>query len=201
MVARGRDGVIGGTTQLSSIIDGHLGYHGVGFDESATHAVSDEVVFLFSSRGLPTRTELADAQAQLAANRALPSAAIGRLQGSHPSVVAPPDEPSTARSFLSLLHDRKPDQATAIAMTHLVVLHPDYQFNAATVAARANAATLTDMHVAVTAAHRRLEGPAPQRQRCRHADPRRDRHTKRCRIAYPRNARSARAGVGFGHRV
>jgi len=215
MVARGLEGVIAGTTQLSSIIDGTLTYHGIDIDELAEHALYEEVVFLFYHGRLPTRGELAEFQDQLAASRALPDgvlrllqdappaavpmdllrtavsalafteerpnatdressvakgirlvaqvptivATIGRLRRGLPPVIPPMEEHSTARSFLMVLHDREPDDLEVTAMNRVLVLHADHEFNASTFAARVTAATLADMHAAVTAAIAALKGP------------------------------------------
>lgn len=215
MVARGLEGVIAGTTQLSSIIDGTLTYHGIDIDELAEQALYEEVVYLFYYGRLPTRTELTTLQEQLAASRAIPDgvlkilrdapasavpmdllrtavsalafteaqpnatdrdasvakgirlvaqvptivATIGRLRRGLPPVSPPADEPSTARSFLTVLHDREPSDLEVTAMNRVLVLHADHEFNASTFAARVTAATLADMHAAVTSAIAALKGP------------------------------------------
>ncbi|GBD20839.1 Citrate synthase 2 [bacterium HR28] len=214
MVARGLEGVVAGTTRLSSIIDGTLAYVGIEIDELAAEASYEEVVYLLYYGELPTREQLAALQQQLAVQRALPDgvvqllarapqavpmdllrtavsalawyeedpntvareaavakglrlvaqvptivATIARLRRGLEPVVPPVDEMSTARAFLRTLHDREPSELEVEAMNKILVLHADHEFNASTFTARVVAATLADMHAAVTAAIAALKGP------------------------------------------
>lgn len=79
MVARGLEGVVAGTTRLSSIIDGTLAYGGIEIDELAAEASYEEVVYLLYYGELPTRAQLAGLQQQLAAHRALPDGVVQLL--------------------------------------------------------------------------------------------------------------------------
>ena len=64
------------------------------------------------------------------------------------------------RGELPLHADREaPEPARSQALDVALVLHADHEFNASTFAARVAAATLTDVHSAVTAAIGALKGP------------------------------------------
>jgi 2-methylcitrate synthase len=69
------------------------------------------------------------------------------------------EEPSTAGHFLRLLHDASPDALHVRALDASLILYAEHEFNASTFAARVCAATLSDMHSAVTAAIGTLRGP------------------------------------------
>ncbi|MDX6209335.1 MAG: citrate synthase [Frankiales bacterium] len=75
------------------------------------------------------------------------------------SVVPDPD-PSlgTAGNFLLQITGKTPDAKAAAAFDECLVLHADHTMNASTFAARVCAATLSDMHSAVTAAIGTLKG-------------------------------------------
>ncbi len=64
-----------------------------------------------------------------------------------------------AANFLYILTGKRPSQLEAKAFDVALVLHADHEFNASTFAARVAAATLTDVHSAVTAAIGALKGP------------------------------------------
>jgi citrate synthase len=66
---------------------------------------------------------------------------------------------SHAANFLYVLKGARPTATEARAFDIALVLHADHEFNASTFAARVAAATLTDMHSAVTAAIGALKGP------------------------------------------
>lgn len=214
MVARGLEGVVAGTTRLSSIIDGTLTYSGIEIDELAANASYEEVVYLLYYGELPTERELQEFQRELARQRALPEevlqllrmvpqavpmdllrtavsalawyeedpntverkaavakglrlvaqvptivATIGRLRRGLEPVLPPAEEGSTARAFLCTLYNREPSALEVEAINKILVLHADHEFNASTFAARVVAATLADMHAAITAAIAALKGP------------------------------------------
>lgn len=214
MVARGLEGVVAGTTRLSSIIDGTLTYGGIEIDELAANASYEEVVYLLYYGELPTERELQEFQRELARQRALPEevlqllrmvpqavpmdllrtavsalawyeedpntverkaavakglrlvaqvptivATIGRLRRGLEPVLPPAEEGSTARAFLCTLYNREPSALEVEAMNKILVLHADHEFNASTFAARVVAATLADVHAAMTAAIAALKGP------------------------------------------
>lgn len=74
--------------------------------------------------------------------------------------VVPPDASlSQAANFLWMLTGEKPDEESARMFDICLVLHADHTMNASTFAARVCAATLSDIHSAVTAAIAALKGP------------------------------------------
>ncbi|HEX6075727.1 MAG TPA: citrate/2-methylcitrate synthase [Micromonosporaceae bacterium] len=76
------------------------------------------------------------------------------------SVVAEPDpELGIAGNFLLQITGHHPDPTAVAAFDECLVLHADHTMNASTFAARVCAATLSDMHSAVTAAMGTLKGP------------------------------------------
>ena len=58
-----------------------------------------------------------------------------------------------------MLTGKRPSQLEARALDVALVLHADHEFNASTFAARVAAATLTDVHSAITGAIGALKGP------------------------------------------
>lgn len=85
-------------------------------------------------------------------------AAFARLrQGKEP--MAPAPDLGMAANFLYMLNGVRPDATAARAMDIALILHADHEFNASTFAARVTAATLSDMHSAVTSALGALKGP------------------------------------------
>jgi citrate synthase len=64
-----------------------------------------------------------------------------------------------AGNFLLQITGRRPDPTAVAAFDECLVLHADHTMNASTFAARVCAATLSDMHSAVTAAMGTLKGP------------------------------------------
>ena len=75
------------------------------------------------------------------------------------NVVAPDPSLSHAANFLLLLNGTKPSETAERALDIALILHADHELNASTFAARVVAATLSDMHSAVTAAIGALKGP------------------------------------------
>jgi citrate synthase len=66
---------------------------------------------------------------------------------------------SLAANFLYLVSGKKPDRDAEHAFDVALILHADHELNASTFAARVIAATLADMHGAVTGAIAALAGP------------------------------------------
>jgi len=75
------------------------------------------------------------------------------------NVVEPDRSLSHAANFLLLLNGTKPSQTAERALDIALILHADHELNASTFAARVTAATLSDMHSAVTSAIGTLKGP------------------------------------------
>lgn len=68
-------------------------------------------------------------------------------------------ELSHAGNFLWLLNGEEPTEAAERAMDVALILHADHDLNASTFASRVTAATLADMHAAVTSGIGALKGP------------------------------------------
>lgn len=74
--------------------------------------------------------------------------------------IVPPDPSLThAANFLWMLNGEKPSQTAERALDVALILHADHELNASTFAARVIAATLSDMHSAITGAIGALKGP------------------------------------------
>ncbi|MGH7565700.1 MAG: citrate/2-methylcitrate synthase [Gemmatimonadota bacterium] len=77
--------------------------------------------------------------------------------GSDP--IAPREDLGHAANFLFMLSGNKPDPDDARVMDVCLILHAEHGMNASTFAARVTAATLSDIHSAVTSAVGTLKGP------------------------------------------
>ncbi len=75
------------------------------------------------------------------------------------SVVPPDPSLSLAGNFLLQLNGEKPSSTAEKALDVALILHADHELNASTFAARVIAATLADMHSAITGAIGALKGP------------------------------------------
>ena len=69
------------------------------------------------------------------------------------------DAEGVAGHFLTLLHGKAPSEVHGRALDASLILYAEHEFNASTFAARVCAATLSDIHSAVTAAIGTLRGP------------------------------------------
>ncbi|MGH9315795.1 MAG: citrate synthase [Thermoanaerobaculia bacterium] len=95
---------------------------------------------------------------RLTAQIATVVAAFHRLRQGKAAV--PPDPGRThADDFLRMLNGQTARSAEIHALDVALVLHADHEFNASTFAARVTAATLADLHSAVTSAIATLKGP------------------------------------------
>jgi citrate synthase len=74
-------------------------------------------------------------------------------------VVQPDPSLSHAGNFLLMLNGEKPSETAERALDVALILHADHEFNASTFAARVTAATLADMHSAITSGLGALKGP------------------------------------------
>src|SRR5215467_3270338 len=74
-------------------------------------------------------------------------------------VVEPDRHLSHAANFLLMLNGTTPSDTAERAFDIALILHADHELNASTFAARVTAATLSDMHSAVTSAIGALKGP------------------------------------------
>jgi citrate synthase len=75
------------------------------------------------------------------------------------SVVESDPSISHAANFLLVLNGEKPSETAERALDIALILHADHELNASTFAARVTAATLSDMHSAITSAIGALKGP------------------------------------------
>src|SRR6202167_3929767 len=74
--------------------------------------------------------------------------------------IVPPDRSLThAGNFLWMLNGEKPSETATRTLDIALILHADHELNASTFAARVIAATLSDIHSAVTGAIGALKGP------------------------------------------
>jgi citrate synthase len=74
-------------------------------------------------------------------------------------VVAPDPSLSHSANFLLMLNGTNPSSTAERALDIALILHADHELNASTFAARVTAATLSDMHSAITSAIGALKGP------------------------------------------
>ncbi len=85
-------------------------------------------------------------------------ALFDRIRKGKELVEADPDL-SHAANFLWMLNGEKPSETATRAFDVALILHADHELNASTFAARVIAATLADMHSAITGAIGALKGP------------------------------------------
>jgi citrate synthase len=85
-------------------------------------------------------------------------AAHHRIREGQPLLEPDPSLPH-AEDFLRMLNGAKPTAEATRAFDMALVLHADHELNASTFAARVTAATLADMHSAITSAVATLKGP------------------------------------------
>jgi citrate synthase len=81
-----------------------------------------------------------------------------RVRKGKPLVEADPSL-SHAGNFLWMLNGEKPSETATRTMDVALILHADHELNASTFAARVIAATLSDIHSAITGAIGALKGP------------------------------------------
>jgi 2-methylcitrate synthase len=95
---------------------------------------------------------------RLTAQIAYVVAAYDRIRKGKP-LVDPDRSLSHAGNFLYMLNGEIPSDTAERALDVALILHADHELNASTFAARVVAATLSDMHSAITAAIGALKGP------------------------------------------
>jgi len=96
--------------------------------------------------------------ARLTSQIAIIVAAYDRIRKGK-DVVQPDASLSHAGNFLWMLNGEKPTETAVKALDIALILHADHELNASTFAARVIAATMADMHSAVTGAIGALKGP------------------------------------------
>ncbi len=84
------------------------------------------------------------------------------------NIVEPDRSLSHAANFLLLLNGSRPSETAERALDIALILHADHELNASTFAARVTAATLSDMHSAITSAIGALKGPHTEDPRATH---------------------------------
>ena len=94
----------------------------------------------------------------LTAQVAMLVAAFDRIRKGK-EVVEPDAKLSHAGNFLWMLTGKKPSETATRAFDMALILHADHELNASTFAARVIAATLADVHSAITGAIGALKGP------------------------------------------
>ena len=95
---------------------------------------------------------------RLTAQIAMLVAIYDRIRKGKPLVDADPAL-SHAGNFLWMLNGEKPSETATSTMDVALILHADHELNASTFAARVIAATLSDIHSAITGAIGALKGP------------------------------------------
>ena len=213
---KGLEGIVAANSSIC-FIDGEAGilaYRGIDIHELAQNSTFEETCYLLWFGKLPTRSELADLNKRLAAERkmdpaifelmrqvpksvipmevlrtavsalsfydkeaeavdhdanvrkairltsqiAMIVAGYDRIRKGKP-VVEPDPSLSHAANFLLMLNGEKPSPTAEKALDVALILHADHELNASTFAARVIAATLSDMHSAITGAIGALKGP------------------------------------------
>src|SRR5437868_4628505 len=99
-----------------------------------------------------------DKAIRLTSQIAMIVAAYDRIRKSQP-VVEPDRALSHAANFLLMLNGKHPSPTAERALDVALILHADHELNASTFAARVTAATLSDIHSAITSAIGALKGP------------------------------------------
>src|SRR5215472_2150867 len=99
-----------------------------------------------------------DKTIRLTSQIAMIVAAYDRIRKGQP-VVEPDPSLSHAANFLLMLNGTHPSSTAERALDIALILHADHELNASTFAARVTAATLSDMHSAITSAIGALKGP------------------------------------------
>jgi citrate synthase len=104
------------------------------------------------------RTANVDKAIRLTSQIAMIVAAYDRIRKGQ-SIVEPDRSLSHAANFLLMLNGKNPTVTAERALDIALILHADHELNASTFAARVTAATLSDMHSAITSAIGALKGP------------------------------------------
>lgn len=95
---------------------------------------------------------------RLTAQIAMVVTAYDRIRKGKP-LIEPDRSLSHAGNFLLMLNGELPSETATRALDIALILHADHELNASTFAARVTAATLSDMHSAITSAIGALKGP------------------------------------------
>ncbi|WP_093292444.1 citrate synthase [Thermoactinomyces sp. DSM 45892] len=110
MVAKGLEGVVALTSEISSIVDGVLTYRGYDIDDLAEHATFEEVAYLLWNGRLPSKSELEQLKQELEAYATLPEELLKQYK-SWPLDGHPMNFLRTAVSALSLYDKETEDNS------------------------------------------------------------------------------------------
>jgi citrate synthase len=126
---------------------------------AAARSLDPKIVALLKSfPATATPMEVLRKSYRLTSQVAMIVAVYDRLRKDLP-VVEPDPSLSHAANFLWLLNGEKPSETATRTLDVALILHADHELNASTFAARVIAATLSDIHSAVTGAIGALKGP------------------------------------------
>ncbi|MBV9769463.1 MAG: citrate synthase, partial [Bryobacterales bacterium] len=124
-----------------------------------------------------------------------------RLRSGKPLVEGDPNL-GLAANFLYTLTGKKPDDVMEHVFDIALILHADHELNASTFAARVTAATLSDIHSAVTSAIGALKGPLHGGANEEVIRMLLDAGDERTALQHVQNMLSKKKKIpGFGHRV
>ncbi len=159
---KGLEGIVA-TNSSICYIDGDRGvlaYRGIDIHELADH--SRTAVSALSFYDPEDKKNDHDANVhkaiRLTSQIAMIVAAYDRIRKGK-NVVEADRSLSHAANFLLQLNGTKPSTTAERALDIALILHADHELNASTFAARVTAATLSDMHSAITSAIGALKGP------------------------------------------
>lgn len=109
-VAKGLEGVVALTSEISSIVDGVLTYRGYNIDDLANHSNFEEVAFLLWNGRLPSKAELDQLKQDLDQHAAIPDALLQQLKA-YPHSAHPMAVLRTAVSALALYDEKAEDNS------------------------------------------------------------------------------------------
>ncbi|KFZ39591.1 MULTISPECIES: citrate synthase [Thermoactinomyces] len=109
-VAKGLEGIVACSSEISSIIDGVLTYRGYNIDDLADNATFEEVAFLLWKGHLPTRSELDELKKNFEDYAEIPDVIYEQLKA-YPKDVHPMGVLRTAVSTLALYDEEADDNS------------------------------------------------------------------------------------------
>ncbi|SMO33859.1 citrate synthase [Melghirimyces algeriensis] len=112
-VAKGLEGVVALTSQISSIVDGVLTYRGINIDELAEKASFEEVMFLLWNGRLPKQDEMDQLKEQLGSQAQLPEGILKHLKD-YPRDIHPMAALRTAVSSLAMFDPEADDNSQEV---------------------------------------------------------------------------------------
>ncbi|TCS96745.1 citrate synthase [Hazenella coriacea] len=109
-IAKGLEGVVALTSEISSIVDGVLTYRGYNIDDLANQSSFEEVAFLLWNGRLPVKAELDQLKKELEEHTAIPDALLQQMKA-YPKTVHPMSALRTAVSSLALFDEDAENQS------------------------------------------------------------------------------------------